>query len=636
MRVAATKNILVFLLSVLIAAFLAASLLFQGHNGGWLVATQVLVLTGLFLALWGAYDQKIELPKTLLFVTVALYTGWLALTLFWSPVVSVSKYFFWWMTPLPLGFWLYLLLPEKEKIWGWVAVTVLAGAFALAVAGVVEAWMTHQRPKTIFLNVNSYGGLLNLLAVAAAGYWLLEARSPRSRRNKFVLGAFIFVCVVAIGLTRGRGVLIGMFLGLSILGWAAYRFQTMRAYAQMFAMVIAGLLTSILSSGGAAFERWAAAVASPVVTGFDRFLIWQGSWELLKESPWWGIGLGTYHLAWPPYRDPQDGTAGNFVHNDYLQIWIEGGLPALWLFLSVLISCAGLWWRVVKRKPNPRHENATLEITALFAAVAAVAVHSFFDFNFYVVTTLLLTGLMMGRLQSLSMQALALPRWTVELQRRFTPLGYRSLLTLLALFPLLYFSTLSLSVFETRRAVKFAQAGNFEQAELHLLRAARYYPEGDATYMSLADLYREARLTLPVEAREKRQDLFVRADRMLDRAQSLNPLRVQTLLVRAQLYQQNPELPADRVRAVYERAIALNPRDVEARYRYAQFLLTQKLTREAQDVLEAGFRYSYPSHRGHVPYYELAMVLRHAAGDEKGAAKLAQDIRDIMAVSPSP
>src|SRR5581483_2192840 len=74
-----------------------------------------------------------------------------------------------------------------------------------------------------------------------------------------------------------------------------------------------------------------ATLSDPGNAGVERFLIWRGSWEMLMAKPWWGIGLGSYYLAWPPYRDPADQTLGFFVHNDYLQIWIEAGLPALLL-----------------------------------------------------------------------------------------------------------------------------------------------------------------------------------------------------------------------------------------------------------------------------------------------------------------
>ena len=75
---------------------------------------------------------------------------------------------------------------------------------------------------------------------------------------------------------------------------------------------------------------------------------------MLMDAPWLGIGLGTYWLYWPTYRHPDDTSGGFYVHNDYLQIWIETGLPGFLLLLAVYVAVFIMFVRLVRHPGRPR------------------------------------------------------------------------------------------------------------------------------------------------------------------------------------------------------------------------------------------------------------------------------------------
>lgn len=625
-----------------LAGALVTSPFFQGANGDLLVATQIFLLIGVVAVLWQGYVDGIAIPRSHLAVAITFYWLWLAITLFWSRVPFYSTYTFWWMSALPLSFWLYALIPDREGVWRYTAAASLLVGLGLATTGIMQLHVFGETPQAMFLNINSYAGLLNIIAIPTAAYFLISLTAESSRDSrKILLGTALFVFAYAVGITKGRGALLAFILGMALVLGVAARHVSWRVIAKAALLIVLALGLANLSLQAGLVDRMQT-LSDPVSAGWGRFLIWQASWELLQESPWRGIGLGIYSLAWPPYRHPDDGSAGFFAHNDYLHLWIEAGLPGLILFVAVLVSAFWIFIRALRRHMGSGAQ--TIELTGLTAAVMAIAFHSMFDFNFYIVPILILTGLALARMQGLADEFEGAKPWVIEPRRWLTRGGYRTIVVLLAAFPLLYFVTLALSAYETRRAVELGKDGRLDEAEIALFRAARFYPYADSTLMSHADLYRHALTVLPPTAAAHRQLLFERANELLDSALKLNPLRVQTFVVRAQLYEQNRELAGKEwialAREQYKQAIRLNPRHFEARFLYARSLHATGESRAARMVLEDGLRYSHASHAGLIPYYVLTAKLRANEGDQKGAEEMQQRVKELQSAmakdAPSP
>ena len=555
-----------------------------------------------------------------------LYWGWQAVTLLWSPVPFVSTTMFWWMSSLPLAFWLYLLLPSNRR-WFWFAVPILLSGLGLVFTGAYQLLVAGKTPDSLFLDVNIHAALLNLMALPACGYFLVLLSDPRAgNRSKILMGLSFFILAYGILLTRSRGGILSFLICAGILLVMALRRVSWKIVAIPASFIVISYLLADLSWTGALTER-AKTLSDIHAAGAGRFSIWRQSWLLLQQSPFWGTGLGIYSLLWPPYREPQDGSAGYFVHNDYLQIWIEVGLPGLLLFLALLGSAL---WAGVRILGNTRLPRATyLETTGLGMGLAAVALHSLVQYNFYVVPILLLYGLGLARLQELWVtHAAGKPKvWQIQPARYFSADGYRLIMFLLALLPLGYLASIGISAYQSARGVMLAEAGRTDEAEQALIIAHRFWPDADAPLFTRADLYRFMLMQSTNEGMTpRRKVLFDTADELLAEAERRNPFRPHTFTLRAELYRMVPAFAGspwrEKIEQAYQHAIHLDPRFHEARYGYAGYLLIQGEVQKAREILEAGMQYTYRDNDQIMLYFSLTADVRERAGVSSGAEEL--------------
>ena len=108
-----------------------------------------------------------------------------------------------------------------------------------------------------------------------------------------------------------------------------------------------------------------------------RYNIIHASLPLLTLKPFTGLGLGTFGYYYAQLRT-ETSTAGVFLHNDFLQLAIEMGLPCILVFLALFLTVL----------VTTTHRN----VVAL-AVCIAVLIHSMMEFQFYLPSISLLMGL---------------------------------------------------------------------------------------------------------------------------------------------------------------------------------------------------------------------------------------------------
>lgn len=620
--------------ALLFALAFAASLFYHGYNVEFLGLAQILLVMALAGVIIGEHKSGIVFPKSGLAITLALFWIWISISRNLSPVPHVSTIGVWWIGTFPLVFWTFTVATQRDDIWKSASCLILIGGLALSVTGAFQLLLQHQEPRALFLNINSYAALLNLIALPVSGYLFVTASpTPRWNVRSLATALALFLLVYGMAITKGRAAAVTFLIGAAFLLFAIRKLVSGKTVVLFLSLVVAAFLLADLS--------WQGGVTTRLQTlyelgdaGQPRFIIWQRSWEMLQDSPWWGRGLGIYSLAWPPYRDPADPTAGYFVHNDYLQIWIELGVPGLVLFVAVMFSAAWLFVRSMHRTSVPSARR--IEAAAIISALLAVALHSALDFNFYILAILIVSGLMLGRLHSI---ACGLPEY-ISKNFVFNPsrfLGARAFLTvvvLLAMFPTVYFLSLGLSAHEHKKALTLAGKGELREANQALNRAARLSPDSDNVLMSQADLYRHLLAAAPAQGLVQKVLLFNQAEQLLDRAEQLNRFNAKTIAIRGQLYQENPLLAGERSveKAIgeYQRALKLDPRFYSARLRYAKLLYRFGRREEARRVAEDGMKYRYYETEDIIPYYAFTARLRFEHGQREHALTLTRTIEHIL------
>lgn len=597
------------------ALALALSVFYHGPQIPLLAAAQALIIIWVAASVIRRYQPGLDLPRTPLTVTLTLFWAWLAITLLWTPVPATSTLNFWWVGSFILVFWAYTLAPDPDRFWHWVTRFALVGAVALCAYALVQVTVWAQPPRATFVNIHSFAALLVLMSLPAAAYFLIALNRTGDRGPVWMLGAALFLLWFTIAATQGRGTTLSLLLGFAVLIAFTWRHVPRRHVLSIIALyaIAYGAANWILQ--GALTDRFAT-LSDPAGAALPRMLIWRGSWEMVKDNPWFGIGLGNYYLAWPRYRDPADTTLGFFAHNDYLQIWIEAGLPGLLLLLAVFVSVLYLTWRVLRdacAAPARR-----IEIVGLMSGLLAVAAHSFLDFNLYILAISLTAGLVLGRWHQCVTCVVPVPTVRLSLRRYLRPRAHHIVVVLLALSPLTYFAALAAAELFYQRALTLAAEAQPLESDRRLAWAENLIPSGDRFYLAHADLLRHVLRQASKDQHDTRVALFKETTELLNRAQAANPYRALAHDLRGRLYEDAADIVgADwrrQAEGEYRQALALNPRMLRTRLRYADLLLSAGDPAKARTLLEDGARHWYYPEPALVAYYELLARLLQQAG----------------------
>ena len=609
----------------LFAVALIATLSYQGEKLHLLSASCLSLLVWAGTLLWRNHASGVTVPLSAVALTLSAFWGWLALSLAWNPVQGTGPVYLTWIGIFPLAFWLYTLSSPTDRAWTGIFKIVQLAGVVLAVWALVQLLVLGTTPRSVFLDVNSHAAFLGLIALPVAAQFLNEA--DNASRRRWLTAAILLVLTLAIAITGSRGVMVSGAIALLPLIWLARRHASRRALWQMLLLIAVGLVVGNLLAKGYTVARMAS-VMDPVSAGESRYLIWRAAWKLVESAPWLGHGLGNFVHLYPGVRQPDDNSAGFLVHNDYLQLWVETGLPVV-VLLGLLY--AAIAWRFFRAPGAP---GQRLEAAGLFGGLLLVALHSFLNFNFYLAATLLVSGLWLGRLHELTVPAKV--KALVFSPARFVRSSvYRLLVVLVLAIPAAWLVAIGSAYLAYQQGHAHASKGRFLAAHESFGLAERFFPEMDIAYFTHADLYRHMLIGLPASKQTDREALFRGAEESLAHGERLNPYRAQTYWVRGDLYADSPDLAGpdwhNRAEAEYRKAIALNPRFFAARENYARLLIRLGRMKDAHVVLETGLREWYPEHPSLARYLSLAAGVRDRQGDPAGAAKLREQLTRIRA-----
>ena len=348
----------------------------------------------------------------------------------------------------------------------------------------------------------------------------------------------------------------------------------------------------------------------------NRIKVWEKSWELSTEKPVWGTGLGSFALRYPAVRaETETTTAGNFVHNDYLQLLVElgwvGTICFLMLPLSVFVFCLLKLWRTKK-----------VDRIFLFAftvsASLLIAVHAFFNFIVYHPIVALFFGSILGF--SLRSDSSVSTRGLIAEKKSKTI--YIRLICLLFLF----FVGVSLLVDTYGRSVVFKAQG---EGDLFNLESETYYKLLPLTYISPLNV--EMRNLLVVAQLNTAMNLYpskmanglfseikeqVSRDSWLQKAncsQTVNSARI--------TWMEDKEKAIRALQVLLENA----PYCIQGRITLADAYLELERFEEAIVLLNSGvdrFRFKENRGRGPVVLVETLIEAYEQSGDESSAQSL--------------
>ena len=265
---------------------------------------------------------------------------------------------------------------------------------ALALWGLLEDPARQYAGKIDgpFTDPNLYAAGLNLFWLPLTA-WYLSGRpqgTPWRLAGLWVLGAL----ALAFFLAASRGAALAALLLFPLIFWHTRRAAGHRAAAWQWLGVtgLAYLAAQFLFPGSQD-------VAQRLVVTLEqgdsaRLMLWQATFDLILNAPWHGIGLGGFRSAYPLSRLPEENlTAGIWSHNDYLQLWLEGGFVTLLFVLVFFGVFAWLAFDALRR----RADTASGEQLGLACGALALFIHAGVNFILYFAFVNVFLGLYLAR-----------------------------------------------------------------------------------------------------------------------------------------------------------------------------------------------------------------------------------------------
>ncbi len=125
-----------------------------------------------------------------------------------------------------------------------------------------------------------------------------------------------------------------------------------------------------------------------------RLAYWQASWQIFRDHPVTGVGLGAFPTIYPMYgRASSRYERVEQVHNDYLQLLTDTGMVGGIIALTAWLGLLWRWRRLISHRWRLDSRTGARNIAHFWGAAVAVGgllIHSLVDFNLQIASNALL------------------------------------------------------------------------------------------------------------------------------------------------------------------------------------------------------------------------------------------------------
>lgn len=182
--------------------------------------------------------------------------------------------------------------------------------------------------------MSTFGNPIFFAAFVSVSFFVTLALmvSEGSEGKRLVLGGILALEVLGLYLSQTRASWIGWIVGLIVFGAGFQRSEKRLKF--MGAVALGTFVLAIFT-----WRIWFRDQA--------HLLIWRDTFKMWRAHPFFGVGLGRFHIEFPQYAGadlkskwPPSQFVVNYAHNEYLQTLSEIGLIG---FLPLV----ALWWAVL-------------------------------------------------------------------------------------------------------------------------------------------------------------------------------------------------------------------------------------------------------------------------------------------------
>lgn len=272
----------------------------------------------------------VMLYQTHLFPIVAVFIGWAALSLCWSPYTNASLQ---WLVSLVMYAVCFVFVVQgidsPAQVRGLVVVLLGMGLVEGVIGLTQYLWLGEARARGTFFNPNFFATYEAVVLVVALGLVAFADFRRLALKEQVFIGTVAGTASLAFLSAQSRGAALALIAVLVIVG--IYRLGRVAIVGLVF---VVGCVIVIPNPLAQRFRD--APVQEPYA--YTRFDIWQNSLQRVADRPW-GVGLGAYKYSSFQYQFPTNTDIVRYekraetAHNEYLQIAVELGVGGLVLFL---------------------------------------------------------------------------------------------------------------------------------------------------------------------------------------------------------------------------------------------------------------------------------------------------------------
>jgi len=228
-----------------------------------------------------------------------------------------------------------------------------------------------------FGNQNMYGTFSALITPYVLFHWRIVAQK---KWEKWLDGGLLSLILAGLWFSNSRNGMSSCVIAVTTYFFVVNLQSRIKIIAAATCLLLVLAISPTLKSDVVSFVRKGTDKSLQVndlasqITEEQRFKMWSGVWPLFWKQKLSGYGFAASHLLVFPFT--RDEEAGRALHNSYLEIFGDLGLPGLVLLLLLLYRIGGKSVALIQQ----RGEHLERNIGAVFIAVfAAGSFNAFFE-----------------------------------------------------------------------------------------------------------------------------------------------------------------------------------------------------------------------------------------------------------------
>lgn len=227
-----------------------------------------------------------------------------------------------------------------------------------------------MRVYSTLANPNVLGEYLLLVIPSALVFFLKDKAKSLSKWVYLGISGIMLICLI---LTQSRGCWLG-FMATAAIFITFYE-------GRLWGLVPLVLCAMPFVMPQSILDRLASIGDMGDSSTSYRVFIWMGAMGILRNYLIGGIGMGEAAFAQVYPLFSYNAIVAPHSHNTFLQLLVEGGIPALATFIAVIVLALKSGHKAYKS--HPKKSTDALMILGIGSGIIGFLVQSMFDYTFY-------------------------------------------------------------------------------------------------------------------------------------------------------------------------------------------------------------------------------------------------------------